>query len=131
MEKEKVYALPLRKVSPAILTKALKKGRTEEEFLRVVGWLTGYSSETIEQQLERDIDYKTFFDEAPAWNPDSRLVTGTVCGDGRMHGLPHRDMVETVRRCSGQRGYITKKKSAGTKNALRMTDCPMRQSKSV
>jgi hypothetical protein len=25
----------------------------------------------------------------------------------------------------------TKKKSAGTKNALRMTDCPMRQSKSV
>ena len=80
MEKEKVYALPLRKVYPAILTKALKKGRTEEEFLRVVGWLTGYSSETIERQLERDIDYKTFFDEAPAWNPDSRLVTGTVCG---------------------------------------------------
>jgi hypothetical protein len=80
MEKEKVYALPLRKVYPAILGKALKKGRTEEEFLQVVTWLTGYTGELINQQLERDIDYKTFFDESPSWNDSSRLITGTVCG---------------------------------------------------
>jgi hypothetical protein len=80
MEKEKVYALPLRKVYPAILTKALKKGRSEEEFLQVVNWLTGYNSEQIQQQLERDIDYKTFFDESPAWNEASHLITGVICG---------------------------------------------------
>ncbi len=80
MEKEKVYALPLRKVYPAILTKALKKGRSQEEFLQVVNWLTGYSGAQIEQQLERDIDYKTFFDEAPVWNEASKLITGTICG---------------------------------------------------
>ena len=33
MEKEKVYALPLRKVYPAILNKPLKKGRSEEKWL--------------------------------------------------------------------------------------------------
>ncbi len=80
MEKEKVYALPLRKVYPAILNKPLKKGRSEEEFLQVVYWLTGYTRADIEQQLERDIDYKTFFDESPAWNDLSRLIKGSICG---------------------------------------------------
>ncbi|MCI6619658.1 MAG: DUF2200 domain-containing protein [Prevotella sp.] len=80
MEKEKVYALPLRKVYPAILNKALKKGHTEEEFLQIVTWLTGYTKEGIDQQLEKDADYKTFFDESPVWNPESRLIRGTVCG---------------------------------------------------
>lgn len=79
MEKEKIYALPIRKVYPGILNKALKKGRTEDEFMQVVGWLTGYDKAAINRQLDRDIDYKTFFDEAPAWNPDANLIKGVVC----------------------------------------------------
>lgn len=79
MEKEKIYALPIRKVYPGILNKALKKRRTEDEFMQVVSWLTGYDKASIARQLDRDIDYKTFFDEAPAWNPDARLIKGVVC----------------------------------------------------
>lgn len=79
MEREKIYALPLRRVYPGILNKALKKGRSEEEFLQVVGWLTGYDKVSIDRQLDRDIDYRTFFDEAPAWNPDAVLIRGVVC----------------------------------------------------
>lgn len=79
MEREKIYALPLRKVYPGILNKALKKGRSEEEFLKVIGWLTGYDKAAIDCKLDRDIDYKTFFDEAPAWNSDAVLIKGVVC----------------------------------------------------
>lgn len=79
MEREKIYALPIRKVYPAILGKALKKGRTEAEFLQVVHWLTGYDQATIATQLERDITYKQFFDESPDWNPDATLIHGVVC----------------------------------------------------
>lgn len=80
MEKEKVYRLPLRKVYPAILNKALRKGRSEEEFLQMIHWLTGYTKEEIEHSLERDVDDKIFFEEAPAWNPDSRFTKGVVYG---------------------------------------------------
>ena len=80
MEKEKVYRLPLRKVYPAILNKALRKGRSEEEFLQMIHWLTGYTKEDIEHSMERDVDYKTFFEEAPAWNPAAQFIKGVVCG---------------------------------------------------
>ncbi|MCI6702491.1 MAG: DUF2200 domain-containing protein [Prevotella sp.] len=80
MEKEKVYRLPLRKVYPAILNKALRKGRSEEEFLQMIHWLTGYTKEEIEHSLERDVDYKTFFEKAPAWNPAGQFTKGVVYG---------------------------------------------------
>ncbi len=79
MEREKIYALPIRKVYPAILGKALKKGRSEQEFLQVVQWLTGYDKAAIDRQLDRDITYKAFFDDSPAWNPDATLIKGVVC----------------------------------------------------
>ena len=34
----------------------------------------------IRNQLERDVSYRTFLDEAPSWNPDSRYITGKICG---------------------------------------------------
>ena len=43
-------------------------------------WLTGYDRAGIARQLERDVDYGTFFNEAPAYNPASELIRGVVCG---------------------------------------------------
>ena len=34
----------------------------------------------LQEQLERQTDFRTFFDEAPAINPDTALITGVVCG---------------------------------------------------
>ena len=33
----------------------------------------------MNQQLQNDIDYQTFFDEAPRFNPRWKLVQGTIC----------------------------------------------------
>lgn len=38
--------------------------------------VSGFSAE----QLERQVDFETFFAEAPSLNPSRRLITGVICG---------------------------------------------------
>ncbi len=80
MENEKVYAMPLGKVYPLLLNKALKKGRTKEEVDTVIQWLTGYTPEALAALVESPMEYGRFFQEAPAPNPNRRRITGTICG---------------------------------------------------
>jgi hypothetical protein len=42
----------LRKVYPEYIAKAEKKGRTKTEVDEIIRWLTGYSQEAFEAQLE-------------------------------------------------------------------------------
>ncbi len=67
-------------VYPLYVQKAEKKGRTREEVDTVIRWLTGYSAEQLRRHTEARIDVQAFFDQAPAYNPKSDLVTGVVCG---------------------------------------------------
>lgn len=46
----------------------------------IIRWLTGYSQEKLEAQLEKQIDFETFFLEAPKLNPSRNLIKGVVCG---------------------------------------------------
>ena len=80
MENEKVYAMPLGKVYPLLLNKALKKGRTKEEVDTVIQWLTGYTPEALAALVESPMEYGQFFQEAPVLNPNRRRITGTICG---------------------------------------------------
>jgi len=60
--------------------KAERKGRTKEEVDEIIRWLTGYGQEELEQQIERENDFETFFAQAPALNPNTSLIKGVVCG---------------------------------------------------
>ena len=42
--------------------------------------LTGYSQSKLEGQLKKQIDFETFFAEAPHLNPSRTLIKGVVCG---------------------------------------------------
>jgi hypothetical protein len=68
------------KVYPHYVAKAEKKGRTKEEVDEIIRWLTGYSQEELEAQLEKQTDFETFFTEAPNLNPNRSLIKGVVCG---------------------------------------------------
>ncbi len=46
----------------------------------IIRWLTGYSQEAFESQLEKRTDFEAFFAEAPALNPARVLIRGTICG---------------------------------------------------
>lgn len=80
MENEKVFAMKFSTVYPLLVKKAERKGITKGEVDQLISWLTGYDEEQLQDQLERDVDYRTFFEEAPQMNPNCHLITGSVCG---------------------------------------------------
>lgn len=80
MENSKVFAMKLSKIYPMLVFKAEKKNRTKEEVDEIIGWLTGYDQSGLEKQLRDDVDYGTFFLEAPRMNPNCSRIKGTVCG---------------------------------------------------
>lgn len=80
MTKHHIYKMSVASVYPHYVTKAEKKGRTKTEVDEIILWLTGYSQEELESQLERQTDFETFFAEAPQLNPLRALIKGVVCG---------------------------------------------------
>ena len=76
----RIYAYTFAGVYPHYIVKAEKKGRTKEEVDEAIRWLTGYSQKEFESQLERKVDLRTFFAEAPQLNPSRSLIKGVVCG---------------------------------------------------
>ncbi len=67
-------------VYPLYIAKAEKKGRTKEEVDEIIYWLTGYNQKQLKEILNKQIDFETFFAEAPHLNPSRRLITGIICG---------------------------------------------------
>ena len=67
-------------VYPYYVAKAEKKGRTKKEVDTIICWLTGYSQKKLEKQIQLEVDFKTFFAEAPEINPNVSKITGVVCG---------------------------------------------------
>ena len=80
MANEKIYGMAFGKLYPMLIAKAEKKGRTRAEVDEVTAWLTGYAPEKLSELMESDITYGDFFLQAPALNPNRRLIKGVVCG---------------------------------------------------
>jgi hypothetical protein len=80
MIKHRIYTMSFARVYPEYVAKAEKKGRTKAEVDEIIGWLTGYSQEALEAQLEKQTDFETFLAEAPQLNPTRTFIKGVVCG---------------------------------------------------
>ena len=80
MAKHRIYTMSVASVYPHYIAKAEKKGRTKAEVDEIIRWLTGYSQDELEAQLEKQADFETFFMEAPQLNPSRALIKGVVCG---------------------------------------------------
>lgn len=80
MIKHRIYTMSLASVYPLYVAKAKKKGHTKEEVDTIICWLTGYSQEELEAQLQKQTDFETFFEKAPQMNPARTLINGIVCG---------------------------------------------------
>lgn len=67
-------------VYPMYIQKAERKGRTKEGVDAIIFWLTGYDENTLQQQIDRNVDFETFFTEAPQINSNASKITGSICG---------------------------------------------------
>lgn len=80
MNNTKVFKMAFASVYPHYIAKAEKKGRTKEEVHAVIEWLTGYDEASLQQQIDKRVDFETFFAQAPQINPNVSKITGLICG---------------------------------------------------
>ncbi|QHI71724.1 DUF2200 domain-containing protein [Aminipila terrae] len=80
MKNERVYKMTFSKVYPLLVQKAERKGRSKSEVDMVICWLTGYDDFGLQAQIVKNVDYETFFNEAPQINPNATQISGVICG---------------------------------------------------
>ncbi|EPS7625601.1 DUF2200 domain-containing protein [Listeria innocua] len=80
MKKPRIYTMSFASVYPLYIQKVEKKDRTKEEVDEVIFWLTGYDQASLQKVIDQEIDFETFFEQAPKMNPNASLITGVICG---------------------------------------------------
>lgn len=80
MDNKRVYKMKFSVIYPLYIQKAEKKGRSKAEVDEIIYWLTGYDEESLQKQIANEVDLETFFNEAPAFNPNASLIKGVICG---------------------------------------------------
>lgn len=76
----RVFAYSFASIFQMYIQKVEKKGRTREELETVILWLTGYSKKALQQQIDKKVDLRTFFAEAPQIHPNVSMIKGLICG---------------------------------------------------
>ncbi len=80
MSEHPIFKMRFSDIYPHYLNKAKKKGRSKEAVDRIILWLTGYEKSSFTDQIDKQVDVKTFFNEAPCLNPARKKITGVICG---------------------------------------------------
>ncbi len=80
MPTHRIFATSFSSVYALYIQKAERKQRTKAEVDQVICWLTGYNQAGLQQQIEHEHDFETFFAQAPALHPNRALIKGVVCG---------------------------------------------------
>lgn len=80
MAEHRIYSMSFASVYPLYVAKAERKGRTQAEVDEVISWLTGYDTHGLQRQIDVEVDFRTFFAEAPELNPARSLIKGVICG---------------------------------------------------
>jgi len=76
---ERIAKMTFASVFPHYITKVERKGRTKEELLQVIKWLTGFDEKKLQDLIDIKASFETFFNEATL-NPNAGLIKGVICG---------------------------------------------------
>lgn len=76
---EKMAKLTFATVYPLYVNKIERKGRKKEELLHVIEWLTGFDEEKVNELIEANVTFESFFQNATL-NPNAHMIKGLICG---------------------------------------------------
>ncbi|MDN3620408.1 MULTISPECIES: DUF2200 domain-containing protein [Polaribacter] len=76
---ERIANMKFFSVYPHYVTKVEKKGRSKAELLEVIEWLTGYNESKINELIDKQVTFETFFKNATL-HPNVHLIKGVICG---------------------------------------------------
>ena len=79
-KKPRIYTTSFASVYPLYIAKAERKGRTKAEVDAIIRWLTGYDMRALVKLLKANMDFESFFNEAPRMNPSRTSIKGVICG---------------------------------------------------
>ena len=71
--------MPVSSVYVHYMKKVERKGRTEDELIEVIKWLTGFDKGTLRKLLKDETTFRDFFNAAKI-HPNAKLITGSICG---------------------------------------------------
>ncbi|MBP1677968.1 MAG: hypothetical protein H6Q20_2527 [Bacteroidetes bacterium] len=80
MDNQRIYKLSFALVYPLYIQKAERKGRTKAEVDEIIFWLTGYDPQSLQEQIDSQSSFESFFARAPEMNPNAWKITGSICG---------------------------------------------------
>ncbi|MBL0135441.1 MAG: DUF2200 domain-containing protein [Chitinophagaceae bacterium] len=80
MENHRIFKMAFSGVYPHYINKAERKGKTKEEVDTIICWLTGYTQKQLQDQIDKKVDFETFFEKAPQLNTNVSKITGLICG---------------------------------------------------
>lgn len=76
---EKVGKMIFGSIYPLYLNRLEKNGRTQQELNQVIQWLTGFDEQNIQQLINENVSFASFFEKANI-HPNAHLITGVICG---------------------------------------------------
>ena len=76
---ERIARMTFASVYPHYVTKVEKKGRTEEDLLKVLRWLTGLTKAQLFSHIKKGSTFTQLFDAAKL-HPNASLIKGVICG---------------------------------------------------
>ncbi|MEX1025479.1 MAG: DUF2200 domain-containing protein [Planctomycetota bacterium] len=76
---ERIAKLTFASVYPHYVNKVERKGRTEQDLLKVIRWLTGFTKAQIDKHIAKGSTFEEFF-AAAKLNPNASKITGVICG---------------------------------------------------
>lgn len=76
---ERMAKMTFATVYPHYVTKVEKKGRRKEELHQVITWLTGFDEKKIQEMIDGNVTFETFFNKAKL-NTAASLIKGVICG---------------------------------------------------
>lgn len=76
---DRIAKMTFASVYPHYVAKVEKKGRAIAELHQVISWLTGYTEEELQMQLDQKVNFEAFFKNAKL-NANAELITGLICG---------------------------------------------------
>ncbi|WP_182083306.1 DUF2200 domain-containing protein [Companilactobacillus pabuli] len=62
------------------IKKVERKNHTQAEVDQIITWLTGYNQDALRIVLQEKVTFEDFFNQAPNFNDQAKLITGTICG---------------------------------------------------
>jgi hypothetical protein len=80
MSQAKIFKMTFASVYPYYIQKAEKKEKTKQQVDTIICWLTGYNEQTLQEQIDAEVDFQTFFEQAPQINPNVSKIKGVICG---------------------------------------------------